>query len=167
MCWYSAEYLKEVLQAEAGQRLVLRRMYNHANWAVRECDLTAERPVPVCLRCGARLVLRPSEQQTFVDQIPPDGEVVFRMLENPKRDVFEFPNGRQIEVDTLPSGLVFDVLATCDIDAPSETTQASKRPKPSILKRLRSIFAPVSTAEPAAPQTHEDEEVLQLTRRSE
>jgi hypothetical protein len=32
------------------------------------------------------------------------------MLTHPKRDVFEFTGGRQIEVNQLPSGLILDVL---------------------------------------------------------
>ncbi len=38
-----------------------------------------------------------------------DSEVaVLRMLKNPKRDVFEFPDGRQLTVDELPPGMIFD-----------------------------------------------------------
>ena len=33
------------------------------------------------------------------------------MLRHPKRDIFEFADGKQITVDDLPAGLIFDVLA--------------------------------------------------------
>jgi hypothetical protein len=32
------------------------------------------------------------------------------MLKKPKRDVFEFRDGRQITLGDLPAGLIFDVL---------------------------------------------------------
>jgi hypothetical protein len=32
------------------------------------------------------------------------------MLEHPKRDIFEFADGRQITLSELPTGLIFDVL---------------------------------------------------------
>ena len=32
------------------------------------------------------------------------------MLRHPKRDVFEFSDGRQLTVDELPPGMIFDVL---------------------------------------------------------
>ena len=32
------------------------------------------------------------------------------MLKRPKRDVFEFSDGRQITLGDLPAGLIFDVL---------------------------------------------------------
>jgi len=32
------------------------------------------------------------------------------MLKRPKRDVFEFSDGRQITLGDLPTGLIFDVL---------------------------------------------------------
>jgi hypothetical protein len=40
----------------------------------------------------------------------PEPQAVFRMLQRPKRDVFEFEDGRQIEVNQMPGGLVMDVL---------------------------------------------------------
>jgi len=39
-----------------------------------------------------------------------EAEAVFRMLKRPKRDVFEFSDGRQITLGDLPAGLIFDVL---------------------------------------------------------
>jgi hypothetical protein len=33
------------------------------------------------------------------------------MLRHPKRDIFEFEDGKQITLDDLPAGLIFDVLA--------------------------------------------------------
>jgi hypothetical protein len=39
-----------------------------------------------------------------------EAEAVFRMLNRPKQDVFEFADGRQITLGDLPAGLIFDVL---------------------------------------------------------
>src|SRR5260370_41321523 len=41
----------------------------------------------------------------------PEAEAVFRMLTRPKRDVFQFSDGHEAGIDTLPSDLIFDVLA--------------------------------------------------------
>jgi hypothetical protein len=41
---------------------------------------------------------------------PVDEGQVFRMFKKPKRDVFEFSDGRQISLGDLPAGLIFDVL---------------------------------------------------------
>jgi hypothetical protein len=32
------------------------------------------------------------------------------MLRHPKQDIFEFADGKQITLDDLPAGLIFDVL---------------------------------------------------------
>jgi hypothetical protein len=39
-----------------------------------------------------------------------EAEAVFKMLKQPKRDIFEFAGGRQITLNELPAGLIFDVL---------------------------------------------------------
>jgi|SRR5438270_8516371 len=109
MCWYSAEHAAQTLEAEAGQRLVIRKVHG-SSWAVRETDLQATRPTPVCLLDGTRVLLRPLEgEQSSLTPVP-EGEAVFRMLSKPKRDVFQFSNGRDVDVNSLPTDLVFDVL---------------------------------------------------------
>jgi len=45
-----------------------------------------------------------------VASLRPEAEAVFRMLEHRKRDIFEFADGKQITLDDLPAGLIFDVL---------------------------------------------------------
>ena len=112
MCWYSAEHFgQEIQQAEIGQRLCIRKMHWDATrWVVRESDLQQSRPAPVCMLDGTRVLFRPSETEQVSLLLKPEPEAVFRMLQHPKRDVFEFADGRQIEVNQLPSGLIFDVL---------------------------------------------------------
>jgi hypothetical protein len=112
MCWYSAErFGQEIQQAEIGQRLCIRKMHWDATrWVVRESDLEEKKPAPVCMLDGTRVVFRPTEAEQGSLQLPPEPQAVFRMLQRPKRDVFEFDGGRQIEVNQLPSGLIFDVL---------------------------------------------------------
>jgi hypothetical protein len=41
----------------------------------------------------------------------PEAEAVFCMLTRPKRDVFQVSDGHEAGIDTLPSDLIFDVLA--------------------------------------------------------
>lgn len=110
MCWYSAEHAGAVLQADVGQRLVFRRMHGAWSWAVRESDLTAVRPTPVCLRNGTEVIFRPTAEQQTQMCLPPEPRAVFRMVKQPKRDVFQLADGTQIDVDALPAGLLFDVL---------------------------------------------------------
>jgi len=112
MCWYSAEHFGQAtLQAEIGQRLCVRKMYwDAARWVVRESDLKTKKPAPVCLLDGTRVVFRTTETEQASLQLSPEPVAVFRMLQDPKRDVFEFEGGRQIEVNQLPGGLVLDVL---------------------------------------------------------
>jgi hypothetical protein len=112
MCWYSAEHFgQELLQAEAGQRLCIRKMHWDATrWVVRENELQQNKPSPVCMLDGTRVLFRPTEAEQGITGVQGDAEAVFRMLDRPKRDVFEFEGGRQIEVNQLPSGLIMDVL---------------------------------------------------------
>jgi len=111
MCWYSAEHAgQDLLQAEAGQRLGVRKMHWGRSWVVKESDLEKQRPAPVCLLDGTRALFRPTEAQQTSLNLGSEPEAVFRMTGKVKRDVFEFPNGTQIEVDQLPAGLIFDVL---------------------------------------------------------
>jgi hypothetical protein len=111
MCWYSAEHSgQELLQAEAGERLGVRKMHSGPCWVVKEGDLGMEQPAPVCLLDGTRVLFRPTRAEQTTLEFNSEPEAVFRMTGQSKRDVFEFPDGRQIEVDKLPTGLIFDVL---------------------------------------------------------
>jgi hypothetical protein len=111
MCWYSAEHSgQSLLQAEAGQRLVVRKMHSGRCWVVKETELEKTAPAPVCLLDGTRALFRPTETEQVSLQLAPEPEAVFHMRGKSKRDVFEFPDGREIEVDRLPAGLLFDVL---------------------------------------------------------
>jgi hypothetical protein len=110
MCWFSAEHANKIEEAKAGQRLGIKKMHGHANWVVRETELETPRPCPVCLVDRTRLLFRFSESQQASLQMGYEAEAVFRMLEHPKRDIFEFADGRQIKLDELPAGLIFDVL---------------------------------------------------------
>ena len=110
MCWFSAEYTDHVAEAKAGERLGLKKMYRHSNWVVRESELQARCPTPVCLLDGTKVLFRLSESD--VGSLHPDSEAeaVFKMLEAPRRDVFEFLDGKQIRLDDMPAGVILDVL---------------------------------------------------------
>lgn len=142
MCWYSSEHAGQILEAEAGERLGIRKMQWDSNWVVREAELETKRPRPVCMIDRTRVLFRISESSSHPEQEPepvpvpepaptpqpapqpapaperaarslnigPEAEAVFRMLKDPKRDVFEFSDGKQIDVDNLPPGLIFDIL---------------------------------------------------------
>ncbi len=109
MCWYSADYAESILEAEAGQRLGIRKVHG-CRWVVPESDLQKERPAPVCLIDRTRVLFRFSELEQVTLRRPPEAEAVFRMLTKPKRDVFQFSDGHEIAVNGLPEKLVFDVL---------------------------------------------------------
>jgi hypothetical protein len=109
MCWYSAEHAGHILEAEAGQRLVIRKVHG-SSWAVQEADLAKPRPTPVCLIDRTRVLFRFSEHEEPGLVTPPPSEAVFRMMSKPKRDVFQFLDGREVDANSLPSNLVFDVL---------------------------------------------------------
>src|SRR5215831_1017382 len=110
MCWFSAEYTNQIEDAKAGQRLGIKRMHWHSNWVVRESELDAPRPCPVCLIDRTRVLFRFSESQQASLHLGSEAEAVFKMLKGPKRDIFEFADGRQITLGDLPTGLIFDVL---------------------------------------------------------
>jgi hypothetical protein len=112
MCWYSAQHFgQDLVNAEVGQRLCVRSMHWEATrWVVREEDKTTSKPAPVCLLDGTKVVLRPNESEQAALQIGPEPEAVFRMIAKPKRDVLEFEDGKQVEINRLPDGLIFDVL---------------------------------------------------------
>jgi hypothetical protein len=109
MCWFSADREDEILQAEAGQRLGICKVYR-TNWVVRESDLTKQRPTPVCMLDGTKILFRFPEASQVELRAAPETKAVFRMLKAPKRDVFQFPDGRELGVDALPAGVIFDVL---------------------------------------------------------
>jgi hypothetical protein len=109
MCWYSADHAEQTLQAEAGQRLVIRKVHR-ISWAVQEPDLQTPRPTPVCLVDRTKVLFRFSEHEQTGLPSAPESEAVFRMLTKPKRDVFQFSGGHEVDVNSLPANLVFDVL---------------------------------------------------------
>jgi len=113
MCWFSAEHANNIEEAKAGQRLGIKKMHWDRNWVVGETELEASRPCPVCLIDQTRVLFRFSESQQASLHFGSEAEAVFRMLKRkrPKRDIFEFADGKQITVDDLPAGLIFDVLA--------------------------------------------------------
>jgi len=110
MCWFSTEYANQIEEAKTGQRLGIKQMHWHSNWVVRETELDTPRPCPVCLIDRTRVLFRFSESELASLHFGTEAEAVFRMLKRPKRDVFEFSDGRQITLGDLPAGLIFDVL---------------------------------------------------------
>ena len=109
MCWFSIDRRDEILQAEAGQRLGIGKVHG-SSWVVRESDLEKQRPAPVCLIDRTKVLFRFSEAQQAKLHAAPEVEAVFRMLKTPKQDVFQFSDGREMAIDALPNGLIFDVL---------------------------------------------------------
>jgi hypothetical protein len=110
MCWFSTEYSNQIEEAKTGQRLGIKKMYRHSNWVVRETEIDAPRPCPVCLIDRTRVLFRFSESQQESLHLGTEAEAVFRMLKWPKRDVFEFSDFKRITLGDLPAGLIFDVL---------------------------------------------------------
>jgi hypothetical protein len=110
MCWFSAEHATNVEQAKVGQRLGVKTMNWHANWVVRETEMETARPCPVCLIDRTRVLFRFSETQQASLHLGSEAEAVFKMLKQPKRDIFEFEDGRQITLSELPAGSILDVL---------------------------------------------------------
>ena len=110
MCWFSTEYANQIEEAKTGQRLGIKQMHWHSNWVVRETEIDAPRPCPICLIDRTRVLFRFSESQQARLHLSTEAEAVFRMLKRPKRDVFEFSDGKQITLGDLPAGLIFDVL---------------------------------------------------------
>ena len=109
MCWFSTEYTNQIEDAKAGQRLAIKQMHWHSNWVVRETELDAAMPCPVCLIDRTRVLFRFSESQQASLHLGTEAEAVFRMKRR-KRDVFVFSDGTQIILGDLPDGLIFDVL---------------------------------------------------------
>jgi hypothetical protein len=109
MCWFSTEYTNQIIEAKTGQRLGIKQMHWYSNWVVRETELDAPRPCPVCLIDRTRVLFRFSESQQASLHLGTEAEAVFRMKRR-RRDVFEFSDGTQIMLGDLPDGLIFDVL---------------------------------------------------------
>jgi hypothetical protein len=149
MCWYSADHAERVLEAEAGQRLVIRKVHG-SSWAVQESDLQKTRPLPVCLMDRTKVVFRFSELEPQTSDVPvPDAEAVFRMLSRPKRDIFECADGRSLDVNNLPANLLLDVLEIPGREMPSaiiegdheQTDEAQPAlTRPSLLERVFSLL---------------------------
>jgi hypothetical protein len=149
MCWYSATHAEKILQAEAGQRLGIRKVHG-CSWAVRESDLHNARPTPVCLLDQTRVLIRFSEVQQVTLHAEPETEAVFRMLTKPKRDVFLFHDGREVSIDSLPPNLIFDILEVPGaeelsavlkgdgVEEPVAVDTASRRE--SLLERVLQLF---------------------------
>ena len=144
MCWYSANHADEILQAEAGQRLGIRKVHG-CSWAVRESDLHKLGPTPVCLIDRTTVLFRFPELEEATLRAVPATEAVFRMLTAPKRDVFQFPDGHEVGMNMLPADLIFDVL---DVPGKEEFSglhkddgipEAASEPRP-LLERILQLF---------------------------
>ena len=148
MCWFSTEYANQIEEAKTGQRLGIKQMHWHSNWVVRETELDTPRPCPVCLIDRTRVLFRFSESQQASIHLGTEAEAVFRMSKKPKRDVFEFSDGRQITLGDLPAGLIFDVLVVPGSEQlstvlemePAAQHQEEEREKEPFLVRLLARF---------------------------
>jgi hypothetical protein len=147
MCWFSTEYANQIEDAKTGQRLGIKKMNWHSNWVVRETELDAPQPCPVCLIDRTRVLFRFSESQQASLHLSTEAEAVFRMLKRPKQDVFEFSDGRQITLGDLPSGLIFDVLVVPGseqlstlLDMEPAVQHEEEREKEPLLVRLLTHF---------------------------
>ena len=149
MCWFSAEHASHIADAKAGERLAVRTMTWHANWVVRETELETPKPCPVCLKDRTRVLFRLSEDQQAKLQLGSETEAVFKMLKQPKRDVFAFPDGRQTTVSNLPAGLILDVLvvpgseelsAVLDMEPAVQEKDEEGKEKEPLLVRLLGHF---------------------------
>ena len=145
MCWFSIEYANQIEEAKTGQRLGIKQMNWHSNWVVRETELYAPRPCPVCLIDRTKVLFRFSESQQASLHLGTEAEAVFRMLKRPKRDFFEFSDGRQITLGDLPAGLIFDVLVVPGSEQLStllemEPAAQEEREKERFLARLLTRF---------------------------
>ena len=148
MCWFSTEYSNQIEEAKTGQRLGIKQMHWHSNWVVRETELDAPRPCPVCLIDRTRVLFRFSESQQASLHLSIEAEAVFRMLKRPKRDVFEFSDGKQITLGDLPAGLIFDVLVVPGSEQlstllemePARQREEEEREKEPLLARLLARF---------------------------
>ena len=148
MCWFSTEYANQIEDAKTGQRLGIKKMNWHSNWVVRETEFDAPKPCPVCLMDRTRVLFRFSESQQASLHLSTEAEAVFRMLKRPKRDVFEFSDGRKIALGDLPAGLIFDVLVVPGLEQlstvldmePAVQHEEKEREKEPLLVRLLTRF---------------------------
>jgi hypothetical protein len=111
MCWYSSKCAAPPVEAEAGARLVLREMHGFWNWLVSEKDLHVKKPAPVCLIDGSSVILRPGEKVQKKWKLAPDEKALFRMDRKAQRDLFLLEDGREFDLNRLPSGLLLDVMS--------------------------------------------------------
>jgi hypothetical protein len=140
MCWFSTDYVDEIEDARTGQRLGIKKMSWHANWVVRETELDAPRPCPVCLIDRTRVLFRFSESQEALLHLRTEAEAVFRMLRRPTRDVFEFSDGRQITLGDLPADLIFDVLVVPGSEQLSTVLEMEPAAQPAEEEREKERF---------------------------
>jgi hypothetical protein len=56
------------------------------------------------------VLFRFSEAQQLSLQAAPEAKAVVHMPNAPRRDVFRFPNGREVSLHALPDDVIFDVL---------------------------------------------------------
>lgn len=110
MCWYSSKCAAPPREAEAGARLAVREMHGFWNWLVSDADLDSRKPAPVCLAEGSRVILRPNEKIQKKWNLAPDEKAVFRMDRKTHRDLFEIEDGREFDLNRLPTGLLLDVM---------------------------------------------------------
>ena len=145
MCWTSAEHANKIEEAKAGQRLGIKKMNWDSNWVVRETELESPRPCPVCLIDRTKVMFRFSESQQAWLAFGPEAEAVFRMLKRPKRDVFQFSDGKQITLGDLPAGLIFDVLVVpgseqlstlLEVEPAVEHAEAEREKEPLLVRLL-------------------------------
>jgi hypothetical protein len=145
MCWFSAEYANHVDEAKAGERLGVKSMHWHANWIVRETELDTPMPCPICLRDRTTVLFRVTEKQQAKLHLESEAKAVFKMLKYPKRDVFEFSNGKQVSLTDLPAGLIMDVLVVPGLEHLSDILENERMdenvgPKETLLTRLLAHF---------------------------
>src|SRR5260370_7868195 len=88
MCWFSAEHAKNIEQAKAGQRLAVKNMNWHAKWVVREEELDAPRPCPVCLADQTRVLFRFSENHQPSLHFAAEPQAVFNTYNSPQLNTF-------------------------------------------------------------------------------
>ena len=119
MCWYSSKCAAPPREAEAGARLAVREMHGFWNWLVSEADLHARKPAPVCLADRSSVILRPTDKMQKKWNLAADQKAVFRMDRKTHRDLFVIEDGREFDLNRLPSGLLLDVMF---VPAPVESS---------------------------------------------
>ena len=77
MCWYSADHADQILQAEAGQRLGIRKVHG-CSWAVRESDLHTPKPIPVCLIDRTTVLFRFPELEQAASHAAPEAKALLK-----------------------------------------------------------------------------------------